>query len=70
MPVAECRMWVGTRIMEFQIVCVPGSLVAKLARKAAGEQLGLKEKCRIPAMQPQSGADITWSWSARSDQDG
>ena len=36
--------------MEFQIVWVPGSLVAKFAKKAAGSQLGLKLKCKTPVI--------------------
>lgn len=34
--------------IEFHMVWVPGSLVAKLAWKAAGLQVGLWEKCRMP----------------------
>lgn len=43
-PVAALRRLLGMAIIDFHIVCVPGSLVAKFARKAAGSQFGLNEK--------------------------
>ena len=48
MPVALLRILLGMCIIEFHMVWVPGSLVAKFARNAAGSQLGLKLKCRTP----------------------
>ena len=48
-PVALFRILLGICIIEFHMVCVPGSLVAKLAKKAAGLQVGFRLKCRMPA---------------------
>lgn len=51
MPVALFRILLGICIMEFHIVCVPGSRVAKLARKAAGWHVGFRLKCKMPVLQ-------------------
>ena len=50
MPVAEFKMSFGIIMRELYVVCVPGSLVAKFARKAAGSQVGFRLPCRMPAI--------------------
>ena len=49
MPVAACSISVGTVMSEAQTVCVPGSRVAKFAKNEAFSQVGLCEKCMMPA---------------------
>ena len=48
MPVAAWRTGFGTIIKECHMVWVPGSLVAKLARNAAGVQASFMLKCKRP----------------------